>query len=202
MGKYLGLTKLIDALYFSMFLLYIFLGGLTLHLFFGVGVEDLRIIILFPLFEEIFFRGYLQGNFKIFFRMNEFSFLDVKKNSLKKKFKKSYKKIGYRKLVTALLAVISTASLFSISHLLRYGLNEAFITYPVLFLAGLFLGVFMEVKMNIMFPIILHILWNASILTRRHSEFLITGILVVIILFFSIYSLYRSLSPQIEDTKK
>jgi len=101
-------------------------------------------IIFAPIGEELFFRGYLQGNFKKFFKGS---------NNNKQ---------------AVAIAVVVTAVLFSYAHFMRAGTTPFLYLFGTFFL-GLLFGSVMVLRKSIIFPVFLHMMFNTAIIISEQS---------------------------------
>lgn len=134
----------------------------------NVRTRIISSLLLAPIIEEIFFRGYLQENLKDILHTGSSSFLLSFKNSFESWLVKRHgEKI--RRHTTLIIAVIITSVLFSLLHWPKYGIEEGFLIYPWILLGGFFFGVIMEYKKSITYPIILHSWHNSAFIFNKFS---------------------------------
>jgi membrane protease YdiL (CAAX protease family) len=129
-------------------------------------------VVFAPIGEEIFFRGYMQGNLEKILK-------------LKKTFKPNKKAAG--------VAVFLTALLFSISHFKVESVSPNI--FPATFVFGLAYGGLMAVTKSITFPIALHMLQNAQVGIFRDSQTFIPVLIqfsvgLIVMIFVTIFFLW------------
>ena len=140
-------------------------------------------IFLAPIGEEIFFRGYVQGNFERFF--------------------KPYKN-KKAKLIATSVAVVVTSLLFSLAHIFRYFKGEdSSIFSSTFFTSIIFYGSSMALYKSIFVPISLHMLQNLKV-TLSEMNMAPFPELIYLSMFVIIFSipLFPMLSKSIRARKR
>jgi len=116
--------------------------------------NNVMIFVIFaPFAEEIFFRGYIQGNFEKFFKSTKNKFLKLNKN----------KKAVH---IAEIIPIFLTALLFCMAHFKVEYFSSAFIGY---FIFGIIFGGIMALTKSITFPISAHMFWNSLIMISVYN---------------------------------
>jgi len=180
-----GLSEAHPRIYPTVLITLVFLAlisALICQLRASTGLRDSIIltIIIAPIGEEIFFRGYLQGNFE------KFKGPDNSKRA-------------------AAIAVVFTAVLFSYAHFMRAE-TMPFLYFFGTFFMGLLFGYVMVLKRSIIFPILLHMMFNTAIIISQQSAvyfsvpvYLLIAILLTILLTIIVLRLLRPLILKIDQ---